>query len=200
MTKLNLTECALLEVSGELSNSSREHLCDYLASHPRAQKEFDDIEEQFGLLRSLAVVQLSSAELRRIPADIKMGIHAELDRRVRAKQAERRWKFISYALSGLSAAAAVIVVGGVIMINHSVVQRNQQEKMVGLERATEHLALYRDQNSPEDTALTNVQASVNQLQSEGPTLVAGLDNTEMTNVLNVLTAPPPIDDTEMERP
>ena len=103
-------------------------------------------------------------------------------------------------LSGLSAAAAVIVIGGVIAINHSVTQRNQQEKLVGLERATEHLALYRDQNNAEDTALTNVQASVSQLQSEGPTLVAGLDNTEMTNVLNVLTAPPPIDDTEMERP
>jgi hypothetical protein len=200
MTQLNLTECALLDVSGELSASSHEHLCDYLSSHPRAQKQFDEIEEQFGLLRSLAVTELSAADRRRIPAAIKQGIHAELGRRARAKQAERRWKFISYALSGLTAGAAVLVIGGVILVDHSLVKRHQEEKIGSLERATEHLALYRDQNTPDDAALTDVQASVNQLQSEGPTLVAGLDNTEMASVLNALTAPPPMDDTEMERP
>jgi hypothetical protein len=200
MTKLNLNECALLDVSGELSTASHEHLCDYLASHPRAQAQFEEIQEQFGLLRSLARAELSAADQRRIPAAIKQGIHAELDRRVRAKQAERRWKIISYALSGLSAAAAVIIVGSVVMLDRAQTRQHEQEKMVKLERATEHLALYRDQSTPEDAAITNVQASINQLRSEGPTLVAGLDNTEMTSVLNALTAPPPMDDNDVEQP
>ncbi len=199
MAKLNLIECCILEASAELNDAARDRLHEHLAAHPRALHQFVEIQSQMNLLRSLPVVQLSPSQQRQFAAAIKTGIHRKLHAQTLEKRAARRWKFVSYALSSLAAAAAVIVVGAVILADHSALQRTQLEKTARIERATERLALYGDQTTPYDLAITNAQASVTQIQTEGPTLVAGLDNTEMSSVLNALTTPQ-FEDPDFDRP
>jgi hypothetical protein len=142
------------------------------------------------LLGSLPISPISPMERRQISSQIKAGIHEKLRAQTRAKRAEKRWKFISYALSGLSAAAAVVIVVGIISIDHTVKEEHQQEKIAGIEQATDRLSLYRDQSTSYDEALTNVQASINQLQMDGSTQVAGVDNKEMASVMDALMAQP----------
>src|SRR5277367_2101886 len=182
MTKLNLTECSIMEASGELGDkaSARLHLC--LSMHPRAQREFDAIKNQLDAVRSLPHAELSAAERIAFSARLKTAIHGKIAAQQRAELARRRWKFVSYLTVGVAAAAAVVLIVGIVAIDRSSVQKSEQEKIAQIDRATDRLAPYGDQPNQYDQEITNMQASITQLKTEGPTLVAGVDNRDMVNV------------------
>jgi hypothetical protein len=191
MTKLNLTECCIMEASGELGDKASTRLHRYLSMHPRAQREFDAIKSQLDAVRSLPHVELSAAERIAFSARLKTAIHAKLAAQQRAELARRRWKLVSYFTVGVAAAAAVVaLIGGIMAIDRSSLQNSEQEKIAQIDRATDRLAPYGDQPNQYDQEITNMQASITQLKTEGPTLVAGVDNREMVSVLNVLATVP----------
>ena len=64
------------------------------------------------------------------------------------------------------------------------------ERIAQIDSATDRLAPYDDQPNQYDQQISNMQASITQLKTEGPTLVAGVDNRDMVNVLNALAAVP----------
>jgi len=191
MTKLNLTECCIMEASGELSDKASSRLHRYLSMHPRAQREFDAIKSQLDGVRSLPHAELSAAERIAFSARLKNAIHTKLEAQQRAELSRRRWKIVSYLTAGVgAAAAAVVLIVGIVAIDRSSMQKSEQEKIAQIDSATDRLAPYGDQPNQYDQEITNMQASITQLKTEGPTLVAGVDNRDMVNVLNVLATVP----------
>ena len=59
MTKLSLTECCLLEASGELGDAARVRLEAFLVSHPRARLQLEEAKVQMELLGSLPIAPIS---------------------------------------------------------------------------------------------------------------------------------------------
>ena len=191
MTKLNLIECCIMDASGELGDKASMRLHRYLSMHPRAQREFDAIKSQLDAVRSLPHAELSAAERIAFSARLKTAVHAKLAAQHRAELARRRWKFVSYLTVGVAAAAAaVFLAAGIVVLDRSSIQKSEQEKIAQIDSATDRLAPYDDQPNQYDQEITNMQASITQLKTEGPTLVAGVDNRDMVSVLNVLAAVP----------
>ena len=118
MTRLNLNDASLLDISGELGPIARNRLHAHLNATPAAKADYNTLAGRYSLLRSLPQPDLSEAEKARIAANLKAAIHAHLDRQTHGKQALRRAKLIHYALASLSAAAAAAVVtAGVILLS-----------------------------------------------------------------------------------
>jgi len=191
MTKLNLTECCMLEVSGELGDDASTRLHRYLSMHPRAQHEYDMIKSQFDAVRSLPHVELSAADRSTVASRIKGAVRAKLVAHERAQVAQRRWKIASYLMRvSATAAAAVIVLCALFAIQQSVLQKKQMERMARIDKAVETLGAYSNDPSQDEQDITNIQASVQRLNSESATTVADVDNREMVSVINALAIVP----------
>ncbi|MGN6368584.1 MAG: hypothetical protein ACTHN5_10015 [Phycisphaerae bacterium] len=198
MTKLNLTECCMLEISGELGAQASARLHRYLSMHPRARREYDMLKAQFAKVRSIPHVELSAAERVAVSTQLKAAVRNKLLANERARAAQRRWKIASYLLRGGSiAAAAVLVVGAAISLDQTARQRKQIERMARIDRATETLAAYSDTTSQDEQEISQLQDSVARLKTESATTVPDIDNHEMASVLNVL-AMIPADDPDMD--
>ena len=191
MTKLNLTECCMLDVSGELGDDASARLHRYLSMHPRAQHEYDAIKAQFDQVRSIPHVELSAAARVAVSSKIKGAVRAKLLAHDRAQVSKRRWKIATYVMRITSVAAAgVLVVGAAMALEQSAKQRTQYERMARIDRATETLAAYTDTTNQDEQQISNLQDSVARLQSESASTVADIDNHEMASVLNVLAVIP----------
>jgi anti-sigma factor RsiW len=191
MTKLNLTECCMLDVSGELGDEASARLHRYLSMHPRAQREYDALKSQFDRVRSIPHVELSAAERVAVSSRIKGAVRAKLLAHEKAQAAQRRWKIATYLIKATSVAAAgVVVIGALVAIEQSAKQRKQIERMAKIDRATETLAAYSDTTNSDEQQITNLQDSVARLQTESASTVADIDNHEMASVLNVLAVIP----------
>ena len=191
MTKLNLTECCMLEVSGELGDDASSRLRRYLSMHPRAQREYEALKAQFDKVRSIPHVELSAAERVAFSSKVKGAVRAKLLAHEKAQASQRRWKIASYFLRVTSvAAAAILVVGAIVALEQSARQRKQYERMARIDRATETLAAYTDTTNQDEQQISNLQDSVARLNSESASTVADIDNHEMASVLNVLAVIP----------
>jgi anti-sigma factor RsiW len=191
MTKLNLIECCMLDVSGELGDDASTRLHRYLSMHPRAQHEDEAIKSQYDKVRSIPHVELSAAARVAVSSKIKGAVRAKLVAHDRAQASQRRWKIASYLMRITSVAAAgVLVIGAAIAIEQSAKQRTQYERMARIDRATETLAAYTDTTNQDEQQISNLQDSVARLQSESATTDADIDNHEMASVLNVLAVIP----------
>ena len=191
MTKLNLTECCMLDVSGELGDDASARLHRYLSMHPRAQREYDALKAQFDKVRSIPHVELSAAQRVAVSSKLKGAVRAKLLAHERAQASQRRWKIASYLVRVTSvAAAAILVVGAIVAIEQSAKQRKQYERMARIDRATETLAAYTDTTNQDEQQISDLQDSVARLNTESASTVGDIDNHEMASVLNVLAVIP----------
>jgi hypothetical protein len=196
MTRLNLNDASLLDISGELGPAARAQLHSHLAKKPAARARYNAIAAQYGRLSSLPKPALDPEEAHRIAGDIKAAIHERLDRQARVHQAQRHARFIHYALAGLSAAAAVaVVIAGLTIMESANQQKRSTEQIAHLQRVIDRLASYdRDASGPGGTAayeqaLADVDSSIRRLQAEGSSL-SGLQTNEMTPLLDALASLP----------
>jgi hypothetical protein len=190
MTRLNLNETCLLEASGELDAAARERLHAYFVKHPSARTQFEKIQHELNLLRSLPRPQFSEAQQREYAAGIKQGIHTRLADDQRELLAAKRRKLVYTALATISAAAAaVVVVAGVLMVDQSITQSRQQQKIANINNIVDRISTYQDQPNQYDETLRGVAASIHDLQT-GNASVAGIQDSEMTNLLDALSTLP----------
>jgi hypothetical protein len=190
MTRLNLNETCLLEASGELDAGARQRLLEYFEKHPSARRHYEQIKGELERLRSLPKVELTEAQKARHLAGIKGGIHAKLDRDHHEEVAARRRKFIYRALASISAAAAaIVIVAGVLSLDKSIEETHRQQKIAKINEAVERLLPYGEQPNQVDDTLQNVANSIQELQSENPS-VAGIHDTELSNLLDELSNVP----------
>ncbi|HVX83447.1 MAG TPA: hypothetical protein VH253_01385 [Phycisphaerae bacterium] len=189
MTRLNLTDASLLDISGELGSAAQDQLHARLDAKPDAQAEYHAVAEQYTLLRSLPQPQVSDAQKARMTDRIKAAIHAHLDFQARGKQALRRARLIHYALAGLSAAAAVAVIAAGLVLINSHNQKPANTNIARVNRVIDRLAPYDTAPGTYDAALDDVDSSVQQLQAEESS-VSGTQTQEMTPLLEVLASLP----------
>jgi hypothetical protein len=190
MTRLNLIDASLLDVSGELGPTARKRLHAHLAKKPAARAKYNAIKTQFARLSAVPRPDLSQAHQHRIAANIKSAIHQRLASDAREKQALRRAKLVHYALAGLSAAAAaVVIVAGISMMNTAAETRRAAESVAHLNRVIDRLAATDSREASYDQALADVESSIRQLQAENNSM-AGLQTNEMTPLLDALASLP----------
>ena len=109
MNNLSLTEACLLDVSGELAPPARQALYDYISQNPDAGIEYEAIRAQFELLGALPIHEPSAVRRREIPAQVKLAIHALLQRQAREKRVARFKSLRRYALGAMTAIAACVI-------------------------------------------------------------------------------------------
>jgi hypothetical protein len=190
MTRFNFKEACLLDASGELGPDARRELAAYLRQNPDAREEYLDICAQFDLLQALPPVELAPADNSAIPARLKANLHAAALARKRKKQAVTRRQLIASALAGLtSAAAAVLVIaslGG--MGGDHTWQARDREQVARIDAALTRFAPERDATaSAYDQMVTDVEASLRQLQTYSPTL-AQVHDGNMDSLLDALAS------------
>jgi hypothetical protein len=189
MTRLNLTNASLLDISGELGSAAQEQLHEHLDAKPDAQAEYNVLAAQYAVLRSLPKPEVSDALKAGMTARIKAAIHAHLDFQARGKRALQRARLIHYALAGLSAAAAVAVVTAGLVLLNSHHQGASNTTVAHVNRVIDRLAPYDSAPATYDEAIDDVDSSVRQLQAEESS-VSGAQTQEMTPLLEVLASLP----------
>src|SRR6476660_2710482 len=108
MMKLNLRQACLLEASGELSTSARKELFDQISQDPAARQEYERVQAELALLRSLPFHEPSAADRRWIPVRIKRAIRRQLLQKMPAKQSSRSFPLRSYAPLFVRSGAALV--------------------------------------------------------------------------------------------
>ncbi len=190
MTRLKLNETCLLEASGELDAGARQRLLEYFEKHPSARGHYEQIKSELDLLRSLPKVELTDAQKAQYLAGIKGGIHHNLADRQREEIAARRRKLIYRSLATISAAAAaVVIVAGILTLDRSIEESHRQQKIAQINETVDHFSVYQDQPNSYDDTLRNVANSIQELQSQNPS-VAGVHDTDMSNLLDALSNVP----------
>jgi hypothetical protein len=189
MTRLNLTETCLLEVSGELGAKAHEQLREHIEKFPAAQLEYELIKGQFELLRSAPKVTLTPDQQRQIASQIKQGLHRKLRQKEREEQAALRWKFTYQALAVMTAAAACIVIGMTIFTVNAAMERRDQNNRI--EKINSLIAAMgnSDRENDTDRAIHDVAAGITELQGGSPTLSSS-QSKEMTDLLDALANVP----------
>ena len=199
MMKFNLRQACLLEASGELSTSSRKELFDQISQDPAARQEYERIQAELELLRTLPFHEASAADRRWIPARIKRAIRRQLVQTLPAKESSRPLKLRSYApvfiRSGAALVAAAIVLAFTLsMFQRSALARHDREQLARTNALIDRLTVATERISPYDQALSDVQASLRQLQTESPTL-ASVHDQAMSQLFDTLaTVPTDVDD------
>lgn len=189
MTRLNLTETCLLEVSGELGAKAHQQLRTHIEKFPAAQLEYELIKGQFELLRSAPKLTLTQDQQRQIASQIKQGLHRKLRQNEREEQAALRWKFTYQALAVMTAAAACIVIGMTIFtVNAAMERRDQAKKVAYITDQVNILGNWGRENDT-DRALHDVAAGITELQGGSPTLSSS-QSKEMTDLLDALANVP----------
>jgi anti-sigma factor RsiW len=195
MSKLNLKQASLLDASGELSSPARRQLIAHISENPAAQDQYRKTSENFAILQSLPFPEPSASQRQLIPARIKHALHRAL------RQCEKQtatavghlpafWNLRRYAGAGLALAACIAVCGMLLLVRSSHDQRlrdqiarinSQIDRMAGA--ATPWSA------ANGDPVITDVAASIRQLQTESPTL-SDLHDKGLSNLLSALAALP----------
>lgn len=178
MSKLNLSQTCLLDISGELGEKARVQLHEHVKEYPAALLEYQVVKGQYDLLRSIPKVELSEERKRFLAAQIKQGIHRKLTERENRKNANRRWKMIYHGLAGASALAACLVV--YFSINYFKTQMDQER----------HLALVKaeqERHSALVKAELAEQAMRNYLESDNSNMTDFVFN-DMADQINLAEA------------
>jgi hypothetical protein len=200
MTRLNLIDTSLLEASGELDPAARQRLMDYFERHPGAQAQFQTLKAEMELLRSLPRPRLTEEQKALYSGNIKQGIHRKLRAQEREEQSARRRRLIYTALAGISGiAAAIVIVVGVLMMHDAAMVKSQVARADRIRNAVDVLTPYEQEPNQVDDTLNDVAASIHQLQSESPT-VAGIQDTDMSNLLDALATVPSNTDSDNAPP
>ena len=197
MAKLNLAECILLEAAGELSPPARKHLYAYIKRHPEALAQLESARAHLAALDSAPQKPLSADMMRLVPAALKACVQRRVDRLAREKQADKRWKLVYYAVTAVSAAAAVLViVAGIYNLHVAENQKREREMMASINTAADRLAIFSDSPTQYDQDLAEVGSSIAQLQVQDATPAAAIGGSrDMTGLLEALaTVPPQSDD------
>ena len=189
MTRLNLTETCLLEVSGELGETAKAQLREHIATIPAAKLEYELIKGQFELLQSIPKPTLTDIQKREIASHIKQGNHRKLRQVEQQEQARNRWKLIYRAMAGVSAIAACgVIVVTILTVNQNVSEQRTAARIQAIERAIESMRDAEQENTF-GQSLRDVAAGINELEKGSPTLV-GVQSQEMSNLLEALSNMP----------
>lgn len=200
MSKLNFKEASLLDASGELSRPARRKLMDRIFGDSAAQKEYQAAQENFALLQSLPIPEASALQRQLIPATIKKALHRALHQHEKQAAAGLRGPqtLIRYASIGLALAACAAICLSLLLVQRAQDAR-LRDQAARINALIDRVASLSgewagsggtDQSAlPYDQAVTDVAASIRQLQTESPTL-ADLHDKGMANLLNALAALP----------
>jgi len=187
MTRLNLTETCLLEVSGELGEKARLQLREHVATFPAAKLEYEVIKGQFEMLTSIPKPVLTDEQRRAIASGIKQGIHKKLRANERAEQARNRWKLVYKAMAGVSAIAACAVIAVTIYT----VQQNMedQRREMAIKQINDFGRVMQESENENafGESIRNVAAGIDSLQKDSGSAVAGVQTQEMSNLLDALS-------------
>jgi hypothetical protein len=186
MSNLNLKQTCLLDVSGELPPEARKELLGQISNDPAAINQYETIRKDFALLSMLPIPEPSAEERRRIPATIKGAVNAAFAAPV--NQARRFGLLTRYA-----AAAAVLVTAMSVCwatwTGHVSAGQRQAEQVSRIYAATERIVPTVQKPTAYNQAVTEVQASIRQLQTESPTLSQVYDQ-NLANLLDALASVP----------
>jgi hypothetical protein len=198
MSKLNLQQASLLDASGELSSPARRQLMAHISAHPDAQEEYRQTCENFAILQELAFPEPSAAQRQLIPARIKHALHRALRQRSRQVLAIgspwAAWRlFRRYTSSGLALAACAALCCTLFLVQRAHDSRLRAQ----IARINAQIDRVAGASAPwagggGDQAITDVAASIRQLQTESPTLSV-LHDKGLVNLLNALADLPSSD-------
>lgn len=163
MTRLNLAQTCLLDVSGELGAKAKAQLREHVAKYPAALVEHELVRVQFELLRSMPKPEFSEGRKRLIAAQIKRGVHLKLRENETKKSAGRRWKIVYHALAGASALAACLVIYASVRL---MVRQVEEDRRQAIAKAEQSMRDYLDTDAANmtDFAFDNV---ANEIRSAG---------------------------------
>lgn len=172
MSRLNLSQHCLLDVSGELGDKARDKLQDQVATYPAAMLEYEVIRGQFELLRSIPEFHdtLTSRQTRQIGENIKAGIQHALAEQRRAVVAARRRRIMYRVLSVVSGVAACLVIAAGFMT----VRREMQVRQARLRDAELSLRemAHSDLSDPATQRYRRIARAINRLEHASNTSLA----------------------------
>lgn len=186
MSKLNLKQASLLDASGELSAPARRQLMAHISQNPAAQEQYQQSCENFAILQNLPMPEPSAAQRRFIPARIKQAIHRALRQPATDASWAGRWMRVRYTLTGLALAACAAIGCTLFLVQraHDSRLRDQVARInAQIDRVAGVAAPWAAANG--DQAITDVAASIRQLQTESPTLSA-IHDRGLSNLFNAL--------------
>ena len=186
MDNLKLKQTCLLDASGELTPAARKEFIKHISQDPEAYQQYESTYGAFALLGLLPIPEPSAHERRAIPAQIKKAIHAAMAGPV--KQARRARMLIRYA-----ALTALLAAGGAIfwaVWTNGMETDRSLDQIARIHAATER-ALPAGHASAYEQALTDVRASIRQLEMESPTLSNVYDK-DLGNLLDALASVPQV--------
>jgi hypothetical protein len=187
MTRFNFKEACLLDASGELGDAARRALYAYLRENPAACLEYEEIRKEFEVLGGVPAAAVTARQRREVPARLKQKLHQTFDRRARAKRAAARAELIRHALTGVAAAAAAaVVVLSITLPQLSAARARDRQQVARINATVDRLAAWGSRPaSAYEQAVSDVEASLRQLQTESPAL-AEVHDKNMGNLLNAL--------------
>lgn len=188
MSKLNLKQASLLDASGELRSPARRQLMAHISRDSAAQEQYRQTCENFEILQSLPIPEPSAAQRQLIPLRIKQAVHRALRQpsaRTTAYSISRLMR-ARYATAGLALAACVAVCCALFLIQRASDAR-LRELVIRINAQVDRMA---GASAPwpaagNDQAITDVAASIRQLQTESPAL-SNLHDKGLSNLLSVL--------------
>jgi hypothetical protein len=190
MSKLNLKQASLLDASGELSSPARHQLMAHISRDSAAQEEYRQTGENFAILQTLPIPEPSAAQRQFIPARIKQAIHRALRQptpTIAAESFVAGWRlFMRYLSTGLALAACAAICCTLFLVQRAHDAR-LREQMARINAQIDRVA---GASTPwptakGDQAITDIAASIRQLQTESPTL-SDLHDKGLDNLLNAL--------------
>jgi hypothetical protein len=195
MSKLNFQQASLLDASGELSSPARRQLMAHISANSAAQEQYQQTYENFAILQNLPFPEPSAAQRQLIPARIKHALHRALRQHSRQTMAVgypwAAWQLVRrYASTGLAMAACAAVCCTLFLLQraHDTLLREQVARInAQIDRVAGASAPWPTAGG--DQAITDVAASIRQLQTESPTL-SDLHDKGLANLLNALAELP----------
>jgi len=184
---------SLLDASGELDQSARQKLLSQVANDPAASADYRAAQENFSLLAVLPMPEPSALERRLIPAMIKRA----LGRALYEKKAG--WKRALFGCAGGALALAACAAVCVWLLGGNGARDARPGEQAARINATIDRVTMLSERAPSsyDQAVTEVEASIRQLQTESPTL-SYLQDKDMGNLLSALAAVPDTGDIETD--
>ncbi len=187
MSRLNLSQHCLLDVSGELSAKAQSKLQDQVATYPAAMLEYEVIRGQFEMLRSIPEFHdtLPSRQTRQIGENIKRGIQEALELQRRQVIAARRRKILYRVLSVVSGVAACLVIAaGFITVRRDMQRR--QARLRDAELSLREMA-HSDLSDPATQRYRRIARAINRLEHSSNTSLASRGgNGNMMRLLDAL--------------
>jgi hypothetical protein len=185
MNRLNVKLASLLDASGELDQSARQKLLSQIANDPAGSAEYRAAQENFAVLGILPMPEASALERRLIPAMIKRAIGRALN------EQKARWKrLLAGWVGGATALAACAALCALLLGVHGANNARRVEQIARINATIDRVTVLADHSPTSyDQAVTEVEASIRQLQTESPTL-SYLQDKDMGNLLSALAAVP----------